>query len=114
MLVKFIEDKKQDWEDYLDQCLFAYNTARQESTRFTPFELMYARRAVLPIDLQSDKDSAEDVLKKCLPLLKDGKIKIFDAILVVKFEVGKCANSNEAGYKAGYMTNIVTVNFLCP
>ena len=44
MLVKFIDKKKDTWEDYLDTCVFAYNTARHESSKFTPFELMFGRR----------------------------------------------------------------------
>ena len=69
MLVKFIEREKYDWENYSDQCLFAYNTARQESTRFTSFELMFSRKAILPVDLQTEKSDAEDALRKCLPEL---------------------------------------------
>ncbi len=53
MLVKFINDKKDTWEDYLDTCIFAYNTSKQESIKYSPFELMFARKPVLPIDLQS-------------------------------------------------------------
>ena len=54
MLVKFIGEKKESWEDYLDTCIYAYNTARHESSKFTPFELMFSRKAVLPIDIRSD------------------------------------------------------------
>ena len=75
MIVKFIGKKKQDWEDYLDECLFAYNTARQESSKFTPFELMFSRKAILPVDLQTQKKDAKDILEQCLPeLQKNGKI----------------------------------------
>ena len=48
MLVKYIEDKKECWED---SCVFAYNTSKNESSKFTPFEVMFGRRAVLPIQL---------------------------------------------------------------
>ena len=37
MLVKFIEEKKDSWEEYLDT-RFAYSTARHESTKYTIFE----------------------------------------------------------------------------
>ena len=57
MLVKFIAEKKESWEDYLDTCVYAYNTSRHESSLFTPFQLMFGRRAVLPIEL--DKDTAD-------------------------------------------------------
>ena len=73
MLVKFIDDKKESWEDYLDTCIYAYNTARHESSKFTPFELMFSRRAVLPIDIQCD---ASDVLTKLEEGIPHGGIYI--------------------------------------
>ena len=51
MLVKYIEDKKECWEDYLDSCVFAYNTSKHESSKFTPYEVMFGHRALLPIEL---------------------------------------------------------------
>ena len=54
MLVKYIEDKKECWED---SCAFAYNTSKHESSKFTPFEVMFGRRAVLPIQLGIQDES---------------------------------------------------------
>ena len=31
--------------------MFAYNTSRHDSSKFTPFHLMFGRQATLPIDL---------------------------------------------------------------
>ena len=62
MLVKFIDDKKDCWEDYLDTCIYAYNTSKHESSKFTPFELMFARKAILPIDLQFHQQDASGAL----------------------------------------------------
>ena len=39
-----------DWDLYLPSALFAIRTMRQDSTRFTPFELLYGRDARQPID----------------------------------------------------------------
>lgn len=58
MLVKFVEDKKASWEDYLDTCVFAYNTAHHESTHYTPFELMFGRKPRLPIEIDIEKKDA--------------------------------------------------------
>lgn len=83
MLVKFIQDNKQSWEDYLDQCVYAYNTARHESSRYTPFELMFNRRAILPIDLRKDEPS--DVLLRCLPERQAGIIIL--SIIITRFTI---------------------------
>ena len=53
MLRKTIQEKKEQWDDYLDTCSFAYNTSKHESTKFTPFEIMFGRKAILPLDLDA-------------------------------------------------------------
>ena len=42
------------WDNLLDTCIYAYNTSVHESTSFTPFEVMFGRKAVLPIDVEMD------------------------------------------------------------
>ena len=59
MLNKFIGQNKSTWCSYLDTCVFAYNTSQQESTKFTPFELMFGRKATLPIDMNLQRSSKE-------------------------------------------------------
>ena len=61
MLVKFIEESKTTWDEILDTCTFAYNTAEHESTKFSPFELMFGRKPLLPVDIQkSGSDATSD------------------------------------------------------
>lgn len=72
MLVKFVSKKRKSWSSYLDSCVFAYNTSRHESTKHTPFELMFGRTATLPIDINMEKKSANDFAK--LPHKFDDKI----------------------------------------
>ena len=64
MLVKYTHEKKAVWDDFLDTCVYAYNTSVHETTAFTPFELMFGRRAVLPIDLEIDKCDPTDILEQ--------------------------------------------------
>ena len=61
MLGKFVGDKKESWSSLLDTCVFAYNTSRQESTKFTPFQLMFNRQATIPIDLELKKSDSQDL-----------------------------------------------------
>ena len=66
MLVKFAANKREEWDEFLDTCVFAYNTSRHESTCFTPFEVMFGRQATLAIDNEMRKDKADDCLKRVL------------------------------------------------
>lgn len=49
---------------YLDTCTFAYNTSRQESTLYTPFEVMFGRKPVIPVELDTENSSAAELLKE--------------------------------------------------
>ena len=46
MLVKY----REVWEEFLVSCVHAYNIEVHELTLFSPFELMFGRTALLPID----------------------------------------------------------------
>ena len=61
MIAKFVNDKKEAWSDFLDTSVFAYNTSRHTSSQFTPFELMFNRRAAIPIDIELRKEMSEDL-----------------------------------------------------
>ena len=63
MLVKFVSSEKNEWSRFIDTCVFAYNTSRHESTKFTPFEVMFNRTATLPINIAMRNRSPEDVLR---------------------------------------------------
>ena len=42
------------WDDFLDTCIYAYNTSVHESTSFIPFEVKFDRKAIQPIDVEMD------------------------------------------------------------
>lgn len=62
MLRKFIGEKKESWDTFLDPCIFAYNTSRHKSTLHTPFEVMFGRQAILPVELDGGKNN--EILQK--------------------------------------------------
>ncbi len=59
MLVKVTQDIKEHWDQYLDTCVYAYNTSRHKSTKFTPFEFMFGRKVVLPIEINVEKKDVD-------------------------------------------------------
>ena len=58
MLVKYAKEQKECWEDYLECCLFAYNTSKHE--------LMFGCQAVLPIEVHCCSNTASLVDDKQL------------------------------------------------
>ena len=66
MLIKFVVEKKELWEHFLDTCVFAYNTAHHESSQYSPFEVMFGRKAVLPVDVSMGEKKPDVVLEKHL------------------------------------------------
>ena len=61
-LQKLVNDHQDNWDELLDNILFAYRSSRHNSTKCTPFLLMYGREARLPIDitLQASGESQEE------------------------------------------------------
>lgn len=55
--MKVVNEESTDWDDHIQSIVFAYRVNRQESTKFTPFELMYGVKARLPIDLEGERDT---------------------------------------------------------
>ncbi|UYV74185.1 hypothetical protein LAZ67_11002341, partial [Cordylochernes scorpioides] len=60
MLSMYVDVNHKDWNMILPFVTFAYNTARQESTGFTPFFLAHGREAETPLDLLFPKLVPED------------------------------------------------------
>ena len=53
MISKYAQEQKETWDDLLGETVYIYNTAVQESTKYTPFEVMFGRRGKLPIDFNT-------------------------------------------------------------
>ena len=47
-LQKLVHDHQDDWDDLLDNILFAYRSSHQDSTKCSPFLLMYGQGAHFP------------------------------------------------------------------
>lgn len=55
-LGKLVNDQGNDWDEFIPGVLLAYHTSVHDSTKCTPFEIMYGRKAKLPTDLKSVED----------------------------------------------------------
>ena len=54
MIRKFTASNQKDWDEHLPYLLFAYREVPQESTGFSPFELLYGRRVRGPLDVPKE------------------------------------------------------------
>src|SRR6266498_1161570 len=45
-----LNEKRENWDEYISPTLFAYRTKINKSTQFIPFYLTYGREAILPFD----------------------------------------------------------------
>ena len=69
MLTKVTQNKKTQWSKFIDTCVFAYNTSQQESTKYSPFELMFGRKATLPIDIDVERNNPDALVDSSAFLL---------------------------------------------
>ena len=60
--MKLVGEKKAEWDEHIDSCVYAYNTSSHESTLYPPFQLMLGRTARLPIDVEMEEEAPEDML----------------------------------------------------
>ena len=49
-LLKYVNDEQKDWDLHLDAVLFSYRVSRQDSTKTSPFLLVYGRQPKLPVE----------------------------------------------------------------
>ena len=51
MITCYVNDNQDNWDEFLPQLTYAYNTSVHDSTKFSPFEMTYGYVAKIPIDL---------------------------------------------------------------
>ncbi|CAK9301283.1 unnamed protein product [Gordionus sp. m RMFG-2023] len=61
-MVERANRNQKDWPGVLPGIVFAYNTSRHESSKFTPYEMMYGRKDLLPCEDDREPDTDLDDL----------------------------------------------------
>lgn len=56
-IAKFVNENNDDWDQHLDGILFAYRTAQHDSTKLSPFYVMFGRQPILPVDMDLNAEA---------------------------------------------------------
>jgi transposase InsO family protein len=80
MLGTLEPDQKRDWKSHVAPMVHAYNCVRQESTRMTPYFLMFGRDPRLPVDLAFGlgKDTTGQTTTKYAEILRERLRSAYD------------------------------------
>ncbi|KAF7152527.1 hypothetical protein RHSIM_Rhsim01G0085000 [Rhododendron simsii] len=103
ILSKMITDNPREWHDLLPKVLWAYRTSKRDSTRATPYELVYGQAAVLPVEINvishriarhydSDNFDFEEAMYQELGGLEESRIDALNNIQAQKKNIEKAYN----------------------
>ena len=94
-----LEDEKKDWKKYVSSLVYYYNCTPHETTKTSPFELLFGRKPKLPIDavFQNARQDT-DVSESTQQYLEDLQMRICKAHDVVKQVTEKSQVKQKAYY----------------
>ncbi|XP_061495907.1 uncharacterized protein LOC133390739 [Rhineura floridana] len=100
MIRSYVQDHPQDWDERLGCFLFAYREVPQESTGFSPFELMFTRKVRGPLELL--KNSWEGTLGEyktsVVDFVLEFRNKLTSVMEVVKKNLGQAQQKQSYWY----------------
>ncbi|KAL0979181.1 hypothetical protein UPYG_G00181820 [Umbra pygmaea] len=79
-IVRLVAEKEGDWDDFLDPILYFFRTGVNPTTKFTPYSLMFNRKAVLPtetksrpLNIEQDADlyDSKDEASDCITVMQE-------------------------------------------
>ena len=102
-LQQLVNEHMDDWDELIDNILFAYRSSRQDSTKCTPFLLMQGREARLPIQLtQTTSELDEDDFEAKVKRMAELRAKVHSNALA---NIEKAQERQKKHYDAKHNTN---------
>ena len=98
MLGTLEPEQKQDWKKYVRSLVYFYNCTPHESTRFSPFELMFGRKPRLPIDIEFEKITEDGHTKSTKDYISELRDRIERTKKIVESHVGKAKEKQKKYY----------------
>ena len=98
MLRKFVSSNQKDWDMYLPYVLFAYWEAPQESTGFSPFELLYGRKVRGPLDVLRENWRGERLGEPSLDIMINVRRNFEEMTGLVRASLEKVQGKQKVNY----------------
>ncbi|XP_059570175.1 uncharacterized protein LOC132243804 [Alligator mississippiensis] len=100
MLKAYVDSNPNDWDEKLPHLLFAYREVPQESTGFSPFELMFGRRVRGPLDLVREEWEGKIASTKTsvVECVLDFRQKLTDMMKVARDSLGQAQEKQRSWY----------------
>ena len=88
MIAMYTSEYPDDWDEHLNYCVWAYRTAVNDTTKHSPFYLMYGRDPLFPVDamLESEENyrSSEEYVAEVIRKLKVAKAVVKENAMRIK------------------------------
>ena len=91
-------DQKQDWKKYVSSLVYFYNCTPHESTKFTPYELMFGRKPKLPIDLEYESEREDNQSKSTKEYINDLKDRLEQTRKIIESHTEKAKKKQKKYY----------------
>ena len=95
-LIKVCNENQDNWDDFIDEALFAYRAGKQKSTQETPFEIMYDRPPVHVMDSEIPIPSQEEDEARAIQHLSNLRQNILNS---TKENIEKSQSQQKKRYK---------------
>ncbi len=102
ILSKYVNMEGDDWDIYLPSGLFSYVTSVQSSSKMSPFEIMFGRKAQLPYEasvMVQEVQGEETAEEEEDGLMKSGMVKLKDMDEITQDEKDKIIGAITANRK---------------
>ena len=103
MLKKLCSEQPRQWHRYINPLLFAYREVPQESTGFSPFELLYGRAVRGPMTILKQlwtKEVEEPEVKNSYQYVFELREKLEDTLKLAHSELEKAQQKGKHYYDA--------------
>ena len=108
MLGTLETEQKKDWKKYVNSLVYAYNCIPHETTRISPYELMFGRKPKLPIDATFEKAREDNVARSAHEYIEDLRERIEKTRHIVQKHMDKAKSKQKSYYDK--KAKAVTIN----